>query len=79
MFSPIKELALHSITHQSPPLIPHQLTYLMSIMNQECVIPPMMEQRQVLVDVGPISNHFYEMVIYEFTKQFDGFNLGEFV
>jgi hypothetical protein len=44
MFSPIKELVLHYITHRSPPLVPHQLTYLMLVMNQECVIPPMMEQ-----------------------------------
>jgi hypothetical protein len=76
MFSPIKELVLHSITHQSPPLVPHQLPYLVPIMNQECVIPPMMEQRQLFVEVGAIPNHFYEVMIYEFTKKFHGFQFG---
>jgi hypothetical protein len=46
-------------------------------MNQECVIPPMMEQQQVLVEVGPIHDHFYKVVTYEFTKIFDGFQFGQ--
>jgi hypothetical protein len=28
----------------------------------------MMEQRQLLVEVGAIPDHFYEVKIYEFTK-----------